>query len=656
MKKLFMIPRKKKVTKENSLKKKLLKSYILISFIPIVLISTLTYVNVRYSLTNKVTELSKSINSQTKLNIDKYIIGIENSTSTAFSNSKIVNFNPKNNEDPYKTLNDKKEIEEDLRSLSLLNNCTDFALIYDEGTTIGQLSKITTKLFNTGTIYEQLNKILDEKKSKVSWITGVSGNFDKVFYIRRINDCILLVSVNTDELINIFSKMEDINNTTYYLVDEYENIIFSTNSDEISKSYKDISYDDSLMLDAECNNGWRLVSSIPKKYIFKELTNIAIFTLFIGILCMIFAIVSGLIISRKISSPINKLRDKIKQFADGDLTVKCDIHTKDEIEELSNNFNIMVDKIQLLIKNSRDVADTVLEQSREISEMSGKSHEISQNISLAMGEIADGSCNQLKEVENTILAMENLTKGINNISSNIGAVSRTSAETKNIGDKSIEILNELQIKTNNTNLMMDEIVNNITVLANSIGQIENVIKIIDDLNEQTNLLSLNAGIEAARAGEHGKGFAVVAEEIRNLANQSKSSTVNIYKVIKNIYSNAASARDLINSSTNVFKEQSDAVQFTNQSFLSVIEATKNITDSINLIENLMHEVETQKNKSVDFTNYIKEITETFASNTEEVLASLEEQTNSVEELNDYSNTLNMSIEGLEESLNVFKIE
>lgn len=88
---------------------------------------------------------------------------------------------------------------------------------------------------------------------------------------------------------------------------------------------------------------------------------------------------------------------------------------------------------------------------------------------------------------------------------------------------------------------MDDINKHIAELVESIKEVEKVIYIIEDINEQTNLLSLNAGIEAARAGESGKGFLVVADEVKKLAEQSKNSTSSVYEVIKNINYKASSA-------------------------------------------------------------------------------------------------------------------
>lgn len=202
---------------------------------------------------------------------------------------------------------------------------------------------------------------------------------------------------------------------------------------------------------------------------------------------------------------------------------------------------------------------------------------------------------------------------------------------------------------------MSEITSNINALNKSVIEIEQVLELIKSINEQTNLLSLNARIEAARVGENGKGFAVVAEEIRKLADESKKSTDSVSNVIKNVYNNTASTVELIRISEKVFKEQNEAVNFTNDSFINIINSTEKIVSHVKSMDDLINEINCQKEKTLESTNNIKIITETSSANTEQVLAATEEQTASAETLEQNSNQLNDTIQALSYSLNKFTI-
>ena len=375
----------------------------------------------------------------------------------------------------------------------------------------------------------------------------------------------------------------------------------------------------------------------------------------VAVLCMIVSGILGLLFAKKISNPILAIVNEMKKAENGDLTVKANVVGNDEIAILGNSFNNMIIHIRELINNTLEASTVVSNESFEIKNMSEQTYEIASSVSKAMEGIANGSYNQSTELETTLKIMENLAESINTIISNIANATEVSSNAKNMGDNSLSLIKELQIKNENTNKLMEKINSNIILLTNSIKEIEKVIELINSINEQTNLLSLNASIEAARAGESGKGFAVVAEEVRKLADQSKQSTENVYKVIKTIYDNAAATISLVETSKTVFKEQSDAVNYTNNSFVNIIDATEKITSDIKTIEQLMNKINVQKDETLKSTNNIKLIAENSSANTEEVLAATEEQTASAQNLEHRSDKLNTTAQLLADNLNKFKI-
>jgi methyl-accepting chemotaxis protein len=653
----------------KSLKGKLTFTYILIACIPILLIATSTYVNSRRILTDKVSELSNRTCSQTKLSIDNYLYEIQNASSLVFAKDEIMVFNPTNTSiDPYEKQQKKNEIEEYLLSISLLQNFTDFALVYDDGSTIGKISETTKKLYDVKNLYGDIKEKVSDSKSKGKWFTGKDGNYNRLYYAKQVTDnTMMITSIYTNELDSIFDQLNDNSGTVIRLCDD-DNIIYSTNDKEIgekidgkiSEQIKDTSskifeLSKDLVIYNTCDNGWRLVNSIPKNYILSEVQTTGIFTIIITIVCIILSGFFGMYFAKKISSPINKLVYKMKQAEEGDLTVKTDFTSEDEIGVLSNSFNIMIGRIRDLIEETKNVSKVVIDESDAIKSMSSQTYSISEGVSTAMEDIATGTLNQASELEKTVSTMDKLAASINNIISNISNVTSISNDTKHIGDESLGIVQTLQVKTGHTNEIMDEITLNIKVLSESIKEIEQVIELIKGISEQTNLLSLNAGIEAARAGESGRGFAVVADEVKKLAEQSKESTDNVYRVIKDVYEKANDAIQLIDNSKKVFREQTQAVEYTNNSFTNIISSTEKITKEINNIGTLMNDINIQKQQTIESTNNIKSITENSSANTEEVLAATEEQTANAENLEQRSNKLSKAAEGLEKAINKFTI-
>ncbi|MBE6062511.1 MAG: methyl-accepting chemotaxis protein [Clostridium butyricum] len=660
----------KRLKINTSLKSKLIITYMCLSFFSILLISSITYFISKNTLTNKISSLSNNLSIQTKLNVDSYLSEIENATSLVFAHDNILVFNPsRSNLNSYDIEKTKREIDEYLLSVSLLQNFTDFALVYDDGTTIGKISETTNKLYDTNSIYSDLKDAVKDTKSKSTWISGKNGNYNKLFYIKQVNDnSLMLTSIYTYELDEIFEKLNDGNGSSLTLLNTSNDIIYSNNKDLIGQKVEDeISHkinnnsskiftcNNSLVTLNTCNNGWKLINSIPENYIFKEIHISQLIIIIIAILCMIASGLLGLLFAKKISTPILEIVNEMKKAENGDLTVQATVSSNDEIGILCSSFNNMINHIRELINNTLQASNIVSNESFEIKNMSEQTFEIADSVSKAMEDIANGSYKQSTELNTTLKIMENLAHSINSIIDNIENATLISNNAKKTGDNSLTLIKELQLKNENTNKLMEKINLNIVLLTNSIKEIENVIDLINSINEQTNLLSLNASIEAARAGESGKGFAIVAEEVRKLADQSKESTENVHKVIKNIYDNAKTTINLVETSKTVFKDQSDAVNYANNSFVNIIDSTEKITSYIKTIEQLMKKINIQKDETLKSTNNIKLIAETSSANTEEVLAATQEQTASAQDLEHRSDNLTSTAQLLADSLNKFKI-
>ena len=519
------------------------------------------------------------------------------------------------------------------------------------------------------TLYSELKSTVINNKNKCSWITGKDGDFNKLYYIKQVNNnALMLTSIYTDELDEVFDKLNDGSGSCYTLINNDNFVIYSNNRNLISSEidtniYKDLSDKSSQILSSNnelitvntCDNGWKLISSIPKSYIFREIYLISFVNVIIALVCMIASGIFGSLLAKKICVPIIDIVTKMQKAEKGDLSVKTKITSSDEIGILCNSFNNMINNIGNLLNQTQLTSEIVKNKSSEMKEMSKQTYDISEEVSKAMEDIATGTLKQSNELDNTIFIMGKLAENIDNMMLNISNVTILSMDTKNIGDKSLVLVNELKNKNLNTNKLMSEITSNINALNKSVIEIEQVLELIKSINEQTNLLSLNARIEAARVGENGKGFAVVAEEIRKLADESKKSTDSVSNVIKNVYNNTASTVELIRISEKVFKEQNEAVNFTNDSFINIINSTEKIVSHVKSMDDLINEINCQKEKTLESTNNIKIITETSSANTEQVLAATEEQTASAETLEQNSNQLNDTIQALSYSLNKFTI-
>lgn len=207
---------------------------------------------------------------------------------------------------------------------------------------------------------------------------------------------------------------------------------------------------------------------------------------------MIISLLLGYFISSSIRKPINKMVDAAKLMADGDLDIKVDIDSKDEIGILANAFGQMAENINEVMTNINSASEQVASGSRQVSDSSMA--------------LSQGATEQASSIEELTASVEE-----------IAAQTRLNA---NNATQANEIAEDAKVNAKQGNNQMQLMLKSMDEINESSNNISKIIKVIDEIAFQTNILALNAAVEAARAGQHGKGFAVVAEEVRNLAARS----------------------------------------------------------------------------------------------------------------------------------------
>lgn len=404
---------------------------------------------------------------------------------------------------------------------------------------------------------------------------------------------------------------------------------------------------------------WSITVILDKSELLSELNSLKVSVAISSILFLIVSLFIVYIIAERLSRRIKYASKFLNVLSTGDFTNTIDgkylIH-KDEIGQMANSMNTMQNSIKSMLKISKDTSLEVDKGSNDLSNISQEMAYSSSTVSNSIQEVASGINAQANDLMEITYILNTFSDRLEQIVSNINEVDKNTLTMNNLATESGDNMRLLMEAVNDISEAFKNLSSRITTFNTNIKEVYSITNIINSIADQTNLLALNASIEAARAGEAGRGFTVVANEVRELAEQTKTSSEHITKLVTEISQNVDTISEDTNNMGSELSSQVNIINETINSFGKIIEVIKAIMPQIQTTNTEVVEVKNEKDSILMKVESVSAIAEEISASSEEITAATGEMTNLSTKVANTSMGLNDTTKNMILQEEKFKIE